>query len=358
MDAFDDVGTEAILSGDADWLTDEVADTLAAHPLDCVETEFPHARWSVESADETVRPSEDHPVFYGCFDWHSTVHSHWSLIRQRRLVDGHPRESAIVESLRRRVTPSNVDQEVEYFEKHESFEKPYGWAWLLRLAAELHLWDDDRAGEWRTLLEPLESRIVDLVATEFLPQDRPFRVGTHGNSAFALQAVLDYARVTDDESLAADASATARRFFADDEDAPVAYEPFGWDFLSPSLAEADLMRRVLDRPEFAAWLDGFLPDVTASPHESILRPVEVDANPDEDVALHLVGLNLSKAWSFAGIADSLPDHPRRDAFERAARRHVEDSIDLAFTDEYAGSHWLSTFVLYLGTRNAGGIAPA
>ena len=150
---------------------------------------------------------------------------------------------------------------------------------------------------------------------------------------------------------------TSRRFFLDDRDAPVEYEPFGWDFLSPSLVELDLMRRVLDRDGFAAWTDGFLPDVTTAPYESILRPVRVERDPDDGIALHLVGLNLSKAWCLAGVASSLSDHSYADRFERAAHRHVESGLEPAFTEAYAGSHWLSTFVLYLATRNAGGIAP-
>ena len=357
MDSLDEDAPAAVLSGRGEWLGPEVVATLAAHPLDCIETAFPHAAWSVESPDETVRPAEDHPVFYGCFDWHSAVHSHWSLVRQLRLVEYHPRESDIVGSIGRRFTAADVECEVDYLQENETFEKPYGWAWLLRLTAELALWSDDRTNDWRDALRPLESRIVELVETEFLTGDRPFRVGTHHNSAFALGSVLDYARVTSNGSLEATTVDTAREFYAEDRDAPVEYEPFGWDFLSPSLVEADLMRRVLDREAFADWLDGFLPDLSTAPYDSILDPVEVDADPEEGVALHLVGLNLSKAWCLAGVASALPGHPRADRLEDAATRHVEYSLERAFTEEYAGSHWLSTFVLYLATRNAGGIAP-
>lgn len=357
MASLEDVDTATILAGGSDWLSSESASTLAAHPLDCIETAFPHVKWSVEGPEETAQPTADHPVFYGCFDWHSAVHSHWSLVRQLRLVDAHPDEAAIIESIDARLTPDNVAAEVDYLAENQSFEKPYGWGWLLRLATELHLWEADQADRWREKLRPLETQVVDLVEAEFLPQDRPFRVGTHHNSAFALQCVLDYARVVSNESLAAATCETAERFYADDRDAPVAYEPFGWDFLSPALTEADLMRRVLDGPHFEGWLDGFLPDVTRSPHASILKPAEVDTDPDEEIALHLVGLNLAKAWCLADLAASLSDHQYADVFEQAAERHVEASLDQAFTEEYAGSHWLATFVLYLATRNAGGIAP-
>ncbi|WP_313691486.1 DUF2891 domain-containing protein [Halorarum halobium] len=351
------VDTDVILSGRSDWIGPDLAETLSHHPLASIETEFPHHVRSMESPERNERPRERHPVFYGCYDWHSAVHSHWALVRQLRLFDEHPRESEIVGSFDSRFTEENVEREVERFAETESFEKPYGWAWLLHLASELSLWDDRRADGWGELLEPLEETIVDLVESSFLTGERPFRVGTHGNTAFALHCVLDYARTTSNDSLESAASATARKFYADDRDYPVAYEPLGWDFLSPALTEADLMRRVYDRDEFVTWLDGFLPELSASPHESILDPVRVDAAPDEGVALHLVGLNVSRAWCLAGLADALDGHRYGDPFERSARRHAERGLEGAFTDDYAGSHWLSSFVLYLLTRTEGGIAP-
>lgn len=352
-----DVDASTIRSGHSDPFGPDTADRLARNPLESIETEFPHFVRSIDSPDGVTRPSEQHPVFYGCYDWHSAVHSHWALIRQLRLFEDHPEKSEIVERVDSRFTTENVDREVEYFESNESFEKPYGWAWFLHLAAELSLWDDDRADEWRSVLEPLERTIVTLVESEFLPQERPFRVGTHQNSAFALHCILDYARTVGDESLEAAAVETALEFFADDRDYPVEYEPLGWDFLSPALTEADLMRRVYDRDEFGAWLDGFLPDITAAPYDAILEPVRVDADPNEGVAFHFVGLNVSKAWCLAGIAATLEDHRYAEAFERSADRHIERGLEQAFTENYAGSHWLASFVLYLLSRNDGGIAP-
>ena len=359
MNSFDTIDTETILSGRSDWIGPDLVERLSEHPLDCIETEFPHFAWSIDAPSGPERPSERHPVFYGCFDWHSSVHSHWCLLRGLRLFDDHPRESEIESSVDARFAAENVEREVEYFDDDESFEKPYGWGWFLRLAAELHLWEDDRADDWRAVLGPLEGRIVDLVETDFLSQKRPFRVGTHGNSAFALQCVLDYARVVSDDALASAASETAIEFFAADSEYPVEYEPLGWDFLSPALAEADLMRRVLDRDEFAAWIDDFLPDVTVSPYDTILEPVEANSGsePADGISLHLVGLNLSKAWCLAGIATTLDDHRYVDAFEKSAGKHADRGLERAFTDEYAGAHWLSSFVLYLLTRNEGTIAP-
>jgi hypothetical protein len=355
MNSFSQLDSETILSGRSDIFGPDRLKTLAEHPLDCIETEYPHVQFSVESAESVTPPSEQHPVFFGCFDWHSAVHSHWCLVRQLRLAEEHPRQEAIIESIDRRLTAENVEAEVAYFEENATFEKPYGWAWLLRLAGELSLWDRKRAREWRATLEPLESTVVSLVESEFLTQDRPFRVGTHDNSAFALAFILDYARTTGNESLAAATEEKAIEFFADDEDYPVEYEPLGWDFLSPALTEADLMRRVLPGEEFREWADGFFPDLDRSPYNSLFEPIEVDPDPEDGVALHLVGMNISKAWCLAGLADTLDDHPDRDRFEESAKHHADAGLELAFTDNYAGSHWLSSFVLYLLTRNEGGI---
>lgn len=355
MNSFDRVDTETILSGQSNWVGSDLLETLSQHPLDCIETEFPHFHRSIDSPSEIERPKEQHPMFYGCYDWHSAVHSHWCLIRQLRLFEEHPEESAIVSGIETRFTTENVEQEVEYFDTNEHFEKPYGWAWFLRLVSELHLWEDDRADEWRTVLEPLEERIVALTERELLSQERPFRVGTHGNSAFALQCILDYARVVSDDSLESVTLETAREFFAEDRNYPVEYEPLGWDFFSPALTEADLMRRVLDQDEFTTWISEFLPDVTTSPYDSILNPIEVQSA--EGIELHLVGLNVSKAWCLMGLASVLDGHRYAEPFEQGAKSHTERSLKLAFTEDYAGAHWLSSFVLYLLTRNEGGIAP-
>ncbi len=353
MNSFDTVDTETILSGKRDWIGSDLLKTLSRHPLECLETEFPHYSGAINSPDEIERPTEQHPVFYGCFDWHSSVHSHWCLIRQLRLFDEHPEEAEIASSIENRFMTENVERETEYFDTNDSFEKPYGWAWFLRLVSELHLWEDNRADDWRNVLKPLEEQIVALTETEFLSQERPFRVGTHGNSAFALQCVLDYTRVVSDDSLESATLETARRFFAEDRNYPVEYEPLGWDFLSPAMTEADLMRRVLDRNEFATWVSEFLPDVTTSPYNSILNPVEVEST--EGIELHLVGLKVSKAWCLMGLASALNDHRYAEAFEQSAKIHTEHGLELAFTEDYAGAHWLSSFVLYLLTRNDGGI---
>lgn len=354
---FSTIDAETILTGKSDWIEHELVEQLSQHPLDSIETETPHYLGSIDSLDDIERPKSQHPVFYGCFDWHSSVHSHWSLIRQLRLFDDHPAEAEITESIERRFTAEKVAKELKYFEANESFEKPYGWGWFLRLAAELSLWNNGQANEWGAVLQPLEERIADLVETEFLSQERPFRVGTHQNSAFALSCILDYARVVSNDSLESATLATSRNFYESDKDYPIEYEPLSWDFVSPSLTEADLMRRVLDRNEFQTWIDGFFPDVTASPYETILDPIKLEPKSGEGVRLHLVGLNLAKAWCMMGIASTMEGHQYAEAFERSAARHAERGLTRAFTGDYAGAHWLSSFVLYLLTTHKGGIAP-
>jgi len=353
MPGLDALDPATAIAGDPGTLTPAIADRLATHPLDCIDTEYPHTVRVAEGPDDTVTPRADHPIFYGCFDWHSAVHSHWNLLRQRRLVDDHPAADAIDARFAAHLTEDAVADEVAYLEANPRFERPYGWAWFLRLVAELELWADDRADRWRETLAPLEATITDLVETEFLTLDRPFRVGTHGNTAFALTAVLDYARVTDTPALETAARDLAMDCYGADTAAPLAYEPLGWDFLSPSLTEADLMRRLLSPASFADWFRDFAPTIP----DALSAPLPITPGADADIALHYVGLNLSRAWTMAGIAEALPDTDRAATLETAAIDHLEASLVDALTDEYAGSHWLSSFVLYCLTRNGGGIAP-
>ena len=363
MNAFEELSPDALRTGRADALDDAVATALAAHPLDGVETEYPHYQGTVEGPEAPLRPAETHPVFYGCFDWHSAVHSHWALVRSLRLAADHPDEAEIAAGIDERLTPENVAREVDYLDENPGFEEPYGWSWLLRFAAELALWDDPRADAWREVLRPLEDRVRRGTRESFLDVDRPHRVGTHGNTAFALAGVLDYARIVGDDDLESETEATARRLYANDTAAVVGAEPVGWDFLSPALVEADLMRRVLDPDPFAAWLDEFVPDLTAPPHDALLAPVDVEPDEGDGAAIHLIGLNVSRAWCLAGLADALDGRDGstttrlRDPLDAAARRHAEAGAADVLTDDYAGSHWLSSFALYLLTRNEGGIAP-
>ncbi len=355
MVRWDTVDPWELLDGHGAWLGADRLSALARHPLECIDREFPHYQHSIESVEDVERPAERHPVFYGCYDWHSAVHSHWCLLRQLRLFDDHPDGATIRTRLEDRFSREAIAAEVEHLQANPKFERPYGWTWLLRLVAELALAGDDQLANWRTRLRPLETQVVELVETEFMSQNRPLRVGTHGNSAFGLAGVIDYARVTDNDALETAAADAARAFYFDDRRYPLAYEPLGWDFLSPGLVEADLMRRVLEREAFRNWFEGFIPASEGDTGLDQLEPVQVESHSGP--ALHLAGLNLSRAWCLAGIASALCEERAVEAFEDNAVRHAQRGLEDAFTEDYAGAHWLSSFVLYLLTRNAGGIAP-
>ncbi len=372
---------ETALAGRAGAVGPDLQRALAAYPLDGIDTEFPHHSRRLESPEGPERPRERHPIFHGCYDWHSAVHGHWSLVRQLRLFEDHPDRERIGAALADRFVRADAEREAAALAEDPTFERPYGWAWLLALTAELALWEDPRGAEWRGALAPLEERVVDLVREELLTLRGPHRVGTHGNSAFALGLTLDYARVVGDDDLAGAVTERTVAWYRDDEDYPVEYEPLGWDFLSPALTEADLLRRVLDEREFRRWLDDFLPGVAAAAGDGaggpaagddagggtdaptvasdggpLPDPVAVSPDDADGLELHLVGLNLARAWCALGVAESLAD-PRATVLEEFARRQVERGLEPAFTEDYAGAHWLTSFVLRLFTRAEGGIAP-
>ncbi len=355
MDAFAGVTSTQLIDGTGEWLTAAQCSALSTQQLGCLDTAFPHAARTVEGPDDTMDPREDHPVFYGCYDWHSAVHSHWSLVRLLRVCETHPDRTRIIDDIDERLTTDNVETERAYVADNPRFERPYGWAWLLRLVAELELWDSSVADRWHELLGPFADDIVDRIVSAYYPIERPIRVGTHGNTAFALTAFLDYARVVGDEGLAKATEAQARRCFLDDDRAPIQYEPLGWDFLSPALVEADLMRRVLPPDQFQEWAVDFLTEFPTAIEAGAFAPAE--PADTSGMALHLVGLNLSRAWCLADIADALTDRTLASSFADAARAHSETGVSGAFTDAYAGSHWLSSFVVYLLTRHRGGIDP-
>jgi len=336
-------------------LTPGLAERLAGLALHCIGTEYPNKPGHVLAGPEDVlSPRQLHPSFYGCFDWHSAVHGHWALARQLRVVEGLAVAGDIREALSAHLSADSIAAELAYLRQphHRTFERPYGWAWLLRLAAELHAWDDPDARRWREDLRPLEEEIVRKL-TAYLPlQNYPVRVGTHTNTAFALAHALDYARTVGDEELAALLERRSRDYFLQDTGCPAAYEPSGTDFLSPCLEEADLMRRVLPADEFESWLSAFLPD-PAGPGMASLREPAVVLDLSDPYLVHLVGLNLSRAWCYTGIAADLPaSSPARPVFQAAGATHAEAGLGQIFTDEYGGEHWLATYAVYLLTGDA------
>ena len=292
----------------------------------------------LESDADVLPPRRLTPAFFGCFDWHSAVHSHWLLARACRIdhdADYAPEARA---ALARAFTQENIAAELDYVSARPAFERPYGMAWLLQLAAELHEWDDPDARRWRETLRPLEEHAT-AVFEGWLPKlPHPVRSGTHDQTAFSLGLVHDWARITGASGVRDLVERRSLAFYAADRDAPLAYEPSGHDFLSPSLAEADLMRRVLPPGHYRDWLAGFLGAFE-------LDPVSV---PDQDDGhlVHLAGLNLSRAWMLEGIASAAPS----EGLATMAARHRDAGLGALDGLTYAGAHWLGTFAAYLITR--------
>ncbi len=330
------------------------AERFAKLALDCIEREYPN-KISVElRSDADVRPPRVlTPAFYGCYDWHSSVHGHWLLVRLLQRFPDADFAAAARAALARNLTAEHVAGELAFLrgQGDETFERPYGLAWLLQLAAELRGWDDAQAREWAQNLAPLESEVV-LRLQRWLPKlTRPIRVGEHTQTAFAFGLALDWAASRGDGAFADGLRRRIREFYFDDRRCPLDYEPSGQDFLSPCLAEADLLRRVLAPREFAAWLDRFLPQIPRRADDAWLIPGEVRDHNDGKLA-HLDGLNLSRAWMLQGIAAGLPPRdPRIPALTAAMRRHAQAGLAAVSEANYYGSHWLGSFAAYLLTNS-------
>lgn len=324
-------------------------DRFAELALACVHQEYPnHISHSLQSDEDVAPPRELTPVFYGCLDWHSSVHGHWLLARLARQYPesqyAQPARAALAQSL----TKENLHAETAYVSAkgRRSFERPYGIAWLLQLAAELEEWDDPQAADWRESIRPLEAALVARL-TDWLPNlTYPVRSGTHSQTAFALGLALDWARITGSEVFEALVVERATALYGNDQDCPIHYEPSGADFLSPCLGEADLMRRVMTPNEFADWLSQFL----AIPKSGEwLTPAIVSDRSDPHI-VHLDGVNLSRAWMLEGIASALPlSDPRRSVIVASASAHRAAGIEGVSPEHYAGSHWLGSFATYLVT---------
>jgi hypothetical protein len=330
----------------------QLAARFARLALACVHQEYPNkiSHTLVGDADARV-PRELTPTFYGCYDWHSSVHGHWLLARLARLAPDAPFAGEARAALARSLTADNLAGERRYLEGQGrvGFERPYGLAWLLQLAAELGEWGTPQARAWAADLAPL-ARAAAARIRDWLPKlTRPVRVGEHSQTAFALGLVLDWARTAGDAEMQALVVARSRDFFAADRGCPLGYEPSGEDFLSPCLGEADLMRRVLAPAEYARWLDTFLPGLPRDGRSDWLAPGIV-TDPSDPKLAHLDGLNLSRAWMLEGIAAGLAERDRRvAALHAAAALHREKGLAAVTGEHYEGGHWLGTFAVYLVT---------
>lgn len=326
---------------------------FAAIALKCLHQEYPnHLSLSLDSDADAKTPHELSPAFYGCLDWHSAVHGHWLLVRLLRQFPDANFAPIARAALDQSLTKENITQEVAFLrqEGRAAFERPYGLAWLLQLAAELRQWDDPDARRWSEALRPLESESVTRLKG-WIPKLRyPIRGGEHNQTAFSFGLIWDWSRVADDLEMRLILWDAARRLYEADRACPLAYEPSGEDFLSPCLAEADFMRRILDRKNFTVWLANFLP-LPPGPQE-FLAPAIVSDRADPKLA-HLDGLNLSRAWMLENIAHALDgEDPHRLPMLTAAAAHRAAALPEVTGEHYEGGHWLGTFAVYL-TFHAG-----
>jgi hypothetical protein len=316
---------------------------FARMALDCVHREYPNKIAHALNSDADVRPPRElTPAFYGCYDWHSSVHGHWLLVRSVRLFPSAPFAVAARRAVAQSLTPAHIAEEVKYLstDGRSSFERPYGLAWLLQLAAELQEWDDADARQWSAALHPLAQAVTARIASWLPKLDHPIRTGEHNNTAFSMGLMLDYARIAGDREFGKLVESRARDYYFKDSNCPLAYEPSGEDFLSPCLAEADVMRRVLPQAEFARWFAAFLPRVE-------MEPTRVSDVADGKL-WHLAGLNLSRAWMLQGILSKLPAaDPRRQSLSALAARLRQAGLESIQTEHYEGGHWLGSFAVYL-----------
>ncbi|CAG1008168.1 hypothetical protein BURK1_03492 [Burkholderiales bacterium] len=334
-------------------LTVTTASRLARVALANVSTEYPNKPDHVLGSPDDLRASRElHPAFYGSYDWHSCVHMHWLLARVARLVPALPERAAIVRTFDAHFAPEAIAAECAYLARPHarSFERTYGWAWLLELARELGQGDDADSRRWSRAIAPLAAAFAARWRDWLARARYPIRHGTHPNSAFGLALAIDYARAAQERALEDACVSRALAWFGGDRDAPAAWEPSGADFLSPALMEADLMRRVLPHERYGAWLAAFLPGLAHGEPRALFAPAEATDRSDPQI-VHLDGLNLSRAWCMRGIANALPPGDARAAVLRdASQRHVATGMEGLESGDYMGAHWLATFAVLAMTE--------
>ncbi len=330
------------------YLTEESANKLLELPLACLQTEYPNKLGQTLGEKEDIgEPSVLHPTFYGCFDWHSSVHGHWSAVKLLKMFPNLKEKEKTRNILSQNITKEKIAIEVQYFKgKHnKSYERTYGWAWLLKLAEELHTWDDPMAKELESNLQPLTDLIVQKYI-DFLPKLKyPIRVGEHTNTAFGLSFAWDYAKTMNHQELREMIETRAVAFYNKDRGCPIDWEPSGYDFLSPCFEEIDIMRRVLNKTQFTQWISEFLPSLTTS--DFAIEVGEVSDRKDGKL-VHLDGLNFSRGWVLYGLANQYEEYQH---LFSVANKHVAYSLPNLVGDSYEGGHWLGSFAIYALTTN-------
>ncbi len=346
------LGSEAAFARSPGF-TEASASRFARLALDCIHKEYPNKIAHVMESDRDAKPPRElTPAFYGCFDWHSAVHGHWLLVRLLRTFESPSFEEEARGALSRNLNERNIRAELSYINGagRKSFERPYGLAWLLQLSAELAEWDDPQAKVWGEALLPLEIEVASRFR-KWLPKlSHPARTGEHSQTAFALGLVFDWALVREDKKMAQLIEERARTYYGADRGWNLSFEPGGQDFLSPGLAEADLMRRILPSKEYGAWLSDFLPELDGERGSSFLAPAVVTDKADGKLA-HLDGLNLSRAWMLEGMVAGLPDGDSRVAvLKESVVIHKKAGLLAVTGEHYAGGHWLGSFAVYLVSK--------
>src|ERR1700730_4346939 len=347
----------ALAAEETSTFDSKAAERFTKLALACVHKEYPNKIAHVLNSDTDVAPPRKlTPAFCGCYDWHSSVHGHWLLVRLLRSFPDAPFAKDARDALKQSLTAENLKQEAAYIkgEGRATFERPYGLSWLLQLCAELREWDDPQAREWSANLKPLEQVAVERLKTWLPKLSNPVRIGEHDQTAFGLGLMFDYARAVQDDAFAKLIRDSAKKFFLADKNCPLSYEPSGEDFLSPCLGEADVMRRVLPQKEFSGWLKEFMPQIPVGREDSESADwLRIAISPDrsDPKLAHLDGLNLSRAWMLEGILSALADDdPRRPALQAAADAHRHAGLAAVTGEHYEGGHWLGSFAVYLTTR--------
>ncbi|WP_223787683.1 DUF2891 domain-containing protein [Marinicella meishanensis] len=347
--------------GERDWLLrqnfvqPDQPELIAAEPLmgmaqlalKCIDQTYPNQIKHVLNAPvDAQTPEQMYPVFFGCFDWHSAVHGHWLLARAAKTFPNHPQAAVFIERLDAHFQADKLQQELHYLQQpgRQGFERPYGLAWLLQLYSELHDWDHPLATQWTARMAPIRQHVIQSLSSWIPKLAYPIRSGEHSQTAFAFGLALDHARQTQDAAFTALLISHSKRLYQADRDCPIHYEPSGHDFLSPCLAAADLMRRLLPPAEFGRWLNHYLP--ASKQRTPWLSVAEVTDRVDGKLA-HLDGLNLARAWMLEGIAAGLPaDDRRRQVLGLMAQQHAQSGLAAVTGEHYSGGHWLGSFAVY------------
>ncbi len=332
-----------IITSNVPQLDLEAANKLIELPLKCVTNPLPYKSGHVLAQEsDLAMPIEHHPIFYGCFDWHSAVHGHWSMIYLMKTFPELDKAEEVRKIMNQHFTASNIEQEIAYFSLNKytkSFERTYGWAWLLVLADELKSWEDPDAQRWFNTLLPL-TQLISEKYIDYLPKlAYPIRVGEHSNTAFGLSFAYDYAIGCGDTALKNSIEQKAKTAYSNDASCPMSWEPSGYDFLSPCLQEMDLMRKVLSKDDFLVWLDGFFPNYASDGFD--LEPAIIKDRSDGKL-VHLDGLNFSRAWCLYPLSSVIKDN----RFRPLADEHLAYSLGKMVDGDYSGEHWLASFALY------------